>query len=90
MSLRLSSSLLVGALLYGLSGCAPPPLPQETGASGSALPSIRILFPNPVYLDAEQLCEDIEGDCPVVCPTFSVVVDIDNFLLDPDRCPHRG
>ena len=85
MSLRTPLSLLVAGLLNGLLACAPPPLPEETANPDADQASIRILFPNPLYLDAERLCEDIVGDCPVMCPTFAVVVDVDNFVLDPDH-----
>jgi len=75
-------------VLAGLIACAPPPLPEDTGPSAQPAdtrPSIRILFPNPFYLDEEALCDGIAGPCPVVCPSFTVVVDVDNLDLSHEN-----
>lgn len=66
-------------MLMTLLGCPPPeyvpPSADDTGVQEVGLPSIKILFPNPgLGVDKSQ----------PVCPNFTVVVEIDNFTLDPE------
>lgn len=91
MSHRTTLLAATAASSLALVACAPPPVPLDTDTGTAAVepadtrPSIRILFPNPAILDTDALCDGVDGPCPVVCPTFTVVVDVDNLDLSHEH-----
>ena len=94
MSPRTAFPFATLVALSSLIACAPPDLPdpvvdtaEDTGTITPAdtRPSIRVLFPNPNFLDEDELCKDVTGPCPVVCPSFTVVVDVDNLEMSHEN-----
>ena len=66
---EMRSLTLLLATALALAACEPPP--YDTAGDAAAEPSIRILFPE-------------SSTDHVYCSTFTVVVDVDNFVLSPD------
>ncbi len=61
-----------------LLACAPPDYQPPTAEVQASFPSIRILFPNPALTASS-------ADELLICPMFTVVVEVDNFELSHEH-----